>query len=93
LLGVVSPTGQFSVETSLRIDAVLYGTLVAIEQGLPRHLINPGELNRLDSFIDRLRGENLEEGFEFLIYNAEQVVPAVVQMTPDYTRYDAVRRL
>ena len=93
LLGVVSSTGQFSVETSLRIDAVLYGTLVAIEQGLPRHLINPGELNRLDSFIDRLRGENPEEGFEFLIYNAEQVVPAVVQMTPDYTRYDAVRRL
>jgi hypothetical protein len=77
----------------LRIDAVLYGTLTAIEQGLPRHLINPGELNRLDSFIDRIRGENPEQGFEFLIYNAEQVVPAVVQMTPDYARYDAVRRL
>ncbi|MET2833052.1 Druantia anti-phage system protein DruA [Mesorhizobium shangrilense] len=93
LLGVMSLNGEMSVELSLRIDAELYGTLMSIEQGLPRHLINPGELNRLDSFIDRLRGAAPEQSFEFLIYNAEHVLPAVIQMTPDYARYDAVRRL
>jgi hypothetical protein len=66
--------------------------LSAIERGLPRHLINPGELNRLDAFIDRLRSAVPEEGFEFLVYNAEHVLPGIVLMTPDYARYVSVRR-
>jgi hypothetical protein len=93
LLGVTSAQGELDVDTALRIDAELYATLMAIEQGLPRHLINPGELNRLDAFIDRLRGADPEQGDEFLTYNAEHVVASVVQMTPDYSSYVAVRRL
>lgn len=92
LLGVIVD-GVFAVETSLRIDASLYSTLIAIEQGLPRHLINPGELNRLDAFIDRLRGHAPEQGYEFLTYNAEHVLASVVQMTPDYAHYVSVRRI
>ena len=41
--------------TALRVDAELFRTLSAVQDGLPRRLINPGELNRLDAFLDRLR--------------------------------------
>lgn len=93
MLGVVTPQGELALESSLRVDATLYATLMSIEDGLPRHLINPGELNRLDAFIDRLRGASPEQGYEFLTYNAEHVVASVVQMTPDYASYVSVRRL
>jgi|SRR5579859_885963 len=93
LLGLREAAGRVAVETALRIDAQLYATLMAIRQGLPRHLINPGELNRLDAFIDRLRGASPDVGFEFLTYNAEHVLPAVIQMSPTFDRYLAVRRL
>lgn len=93
LLGLKGIDGRLSAANALRIDSVLYATLMAIRQGLPRHLINPGELNRLDAFIDRLRGAAPEAGFEFLAYNAEQVLPAVIQMSPTFDRYLSVRRL
>ncbi len=93
MLGVLTPQGELAIELSLRVDAALYATLMSIEDGLPRHLINPGELNRLDAFIDRLRGANPEQGYEFITYNAEHVVASVVQMTPDYASYVSVRRL
>ena len=56
LLGLRDDSGAVSRHLSLRIDAALFDTLWSIRSGLPRHLINPGELNRLDSFVDRLRG-------------------------------------
>ena len=93
LLGVTLPEGDVNVDLSLRIDAELYASLVAIKQGLPRHLIDPGKLNRLDAFIDKLRGANPDLGSEFLIYNAEHVVSSVVHMTPAYASYEAVRRV
>jgi hypothetical protein len=93
LLGLRDGMGRVAVESALRVDAQLYATLMAIRQGLPRHLINPGELNRLDAFIDRLRGASPEVGFEFLTYNAEHVLPAVIQMSPTFDQYLAVRRL
>ena len=77
----------------MRIDSVLFETLWAITGGLPRHLINPMELNRLDTFIDRLRGAHPEPLPEFLIYNAEHVASSAVSLSPDRTRYDRVVRL
>ena len=80
---------------SLRIDPALFDILWSIKRGLPRHLIDPGELNRLDTFIDRLRiAEPAPERLpEFLIYNAEHVDSSVVKLSPERTRYDQINRL
>ena len=91
LLSVGDP--GVSPDMSLRIDPALFDTLWAIKEGLPRHLINPGELNRLDTFIDRLRGAGPEPLAEFLIYNAEHVTSSAVRLSADRTRYDHVGRL
>ena len=77
---------------SLRIDATLFRTLSAISTGLPRHLINPGELNRLDTFLDRLRRMSPSALPEFLAYNAEHVASCAVKMSPGLDRYLNTRR-
>ena len=78
---------------SLRIDAELYASLSVIKQGLPRHLVNLGSLSRLDSFIDTLRRTGPIQDSQFLIYNAEHVVPSVIRMSDGYSRYETVRRI
>ena len=95
LLNLVNPDGGASSELSLRVDPALFETLWSIKAGLPRHLINPGELNRLDTFIDRLRSASPapEPLAEFLIYNAEHVSSSAVRLSGDRTRYDEVDRL
>ena len=95
LLSLDNPGGAVSRDLSLRIDPALFDTLWSIKGGLPRHLINPGELNRLDTFIDRLRDASpaLERLPEFLIYNAEHVASSAVKISADRTRYDQVDRL
>ena len=95
LLSLENPGGAVSRDLSLRIDPALFDTLWSITGGLPRHLINPGELNRLDTFIDRLRRAPPapEPLPEFLIYNAEHVASIAVRLSPDRTRYDHVNRL
>ena len=95
LLSLVNPGGGASGELSLRVDPALFETLWSIRAGLPRHLINPGELNRLDTFIDRLRSASPapEPLAEFLIYNAEHVASSAVRLSGDRTRYDEVDRL
>jgi len=93
LLGLRDDAGAVSRHLSLRIDAALFDTLWSIRSGLPRHLINPGELNRLDSFVDRLRGATPENLPRFLIYNAEHVASSAVQLSADRGRYQRVDRL
>ena len=95
LLNLENPGGGASQELSLRVDPALFETLWSIKGGLPRHLINPGELNRLDTFIDRLRSTSPapEPLAEFLIYNAEHVASSAVRLSGDRTRYDQVDRL
>ncbi len=95
LLCLASPDGSVSRDLSLRIDPALFDTLWSIRGGLPRHLIDPAELNRLDTFIDRLRRSSPppEPLPEFLIYNAEHVASSVVKLSADRTRYDRVDRL
>ena len=87
-----SPPGT-APDASLRIDATLYRTLSAISTGLPRHLINPGELNRLDTFLDRLRRMSPAPLPEFLTYNAEHVASSAVRMSPGLDRYLGARQL
>ena len=82
-----------SAREALRIDAALFRTLSEIRQGLPRHLINPGELNRLDTFVDRLRRLDPMRLHEFLIYNAEHVAFSTVKMSTGFERYLGARRL
>ena len=77
----------------LRIDSALYRTLSAIRQGLPRHLINLGELNRLDAFVDRLRRVDPVRLPEFFVYNAEHVAFSTVKMSTSFKRYLRARRL
>ena len=95
LLILKKPNGGVSMEHSLRIDPALFSTLWSINYGLPRHLINPGELNRLDTFIDRLRRASPapEPLPEFLIYNTEHVTSSAVRLSADHVRYDQVDRL
>jgi hypothetical protein len=93
LLVVARPDGTADTMATLRIDADLYATLAAIQQGLPRHLVDPGELNRLDAFVDRMRQVQPEQGADFLVYNAEHVLPGVIQMAADYSSYLTVRRV
>ena len=73
LLSVAVPADSVSPRGALRIDAALFRTLWAMLHGLPRHLINPGELNRLDAFIDRLRCMAPSRLPKFLIHNTEHV--------------------
>ena len=80
-------------DVALRIDAGLFRTLSIIFEGLPRHLVNPGELNRLDTFVDRLRGLTPSPLPEFLIYNAEHVASGAVKMSTALDRYLEARRL
>ena len=95
LLSLSSPDDGASRELSLRIDPALFETLWAIKGGLPRHLINPDKLNRLDTFMDRLRRASpaLEPLPEFLIYNAENVASSAIKVSADRKRYDRVDRL
>ena len=94
LLKASGPPGTAGMDgTALRVDAVLFRTLSAVREGLPRHLINPGELNRLDAFVDRLRQLEPSRLGEFLVYNAEQVVSSTVKVSVMSDRYIDVERL
>lgn len=87
------PNAGACAPEELRIDAALFRTLSAISQGLPRHLINPGELNRLDTFVDRLGRVDPVQLPEFLVHNAEHVAFSAVKLSADFKRYLRVRRL
>ena len=93
LLLKVSANSATSDSTALRVDAGLFRTLSAVRDGLPRHLINPGELNRLDAFVDRLRRMEPYRLDEFLVHNAEQVVSSMVKVSIGENRYVDVERL
>ena len=87
--------GDATRDGSLRIDADLFRVLWAVRGGLPRHLIDPGELHRLDTFVDRLRQGTPSPLplADFLIYNAEHVAPTAVKMSAGFDRYLSARRL
>ena len=93
ILSVSGPHGTPSAPVTLRIDAGLFGTLSAITDGLPRHLVNPGELNSLDTFVDRLRGLAPSPLPEFLVWNAEHVTSSAVKIATTLDRYVETRRL
>ena len=94
LLLTVAPSRRTtSQRTSLRIDAALFRTLWAMLHGLPRHLINPDELNRLDSFMDRLRRTEPSELPEFLVHNTKHVASTRVRKSRNFDLYQRVRQL
>lgn len=93
ILSASGPQSAMSADAALHIDAELFRTLSMIFEGLPRHLVNPGELNRLDTFVDRLRGLMPSALPEFLIYNAEHVTSSAVKMSTGLDRYLEARRL
>lgn len=85
--------GDAHRDVSLRIDAALFRALSAVLGGLPRHLIDPGELSRLDTFVDRLRHGRPSRLRDFLVYNAEHVTSSAVKMSTSFDRYLGARRL
>ena len=93
ILTATRPDGRIFADGSLRIDAVLFNTLSSIRLGLPRHLINPGELNRLDTFVDRLRHMAPSPLPEVLIYNSSHVTSSAIKVSAGRDRYLGVRRL
>ena len=93
ILNVTASQVSGSPDGALRIDVVLFRTLSAMLHGLPRHLINPGELNRLDAFIDRLRRMEPIQLPEFLIHNTEHVTSSAVKLSADLGKYNFVREL
>lgn len=92
-LHVTAPTSQGFPDVALRVDATLFHTLSLVRNGLPRHLINHGELNRLDAFVDRLSHMRPMKLSEFIIHNTEHVSSSAVRLSPDFGAYQAVRRL
>ena len=94
LIGATGSQAELSPDKLLRVDTALFRTLWTVLHGLPRHLVNPVELNRLDTFVDRLRRHEASRLPEFLIYNAEHVASGAVKMsTSSAGKYLAVRRL
>lgn len=93
LLSVAAPRDSTSPRGMLRIDAALFRTLWAILHGLPRHLVNPGELNRLDTFMDHLRRMEPSQLSEFFIHNTEYVTSSAVKISHDLGDYQMVRQL
>ena len=93
LLSVAASQDSTSSRGALRIDAALFRTLWAMLHGLPRHLINQGELNRLDAFIDRLRHMEPSRLPKFFVHNTEHVASSAVRMSRDLGVYTAVRHL
>ena len=93
ILNVTASQASGSADGALRIDAVLFRTLSAMLHGLPRHLINPDELNRLDAFIDRLRHMEPIQLPEFLIHNTEHVNSSAVKLSADFGTYKCIRQL
>ncbi len=93
ILAVTSPKGSGLTSGALRIDAALFRTLSAMLHGLPRHLIDPGELNRLDAFMDRLSCMVPMQLSEFLIHNTEHVTSSAVKLSPDFGTYQRIRQL
>lgn len=80
-------------EVSLRIDFNLFRALSAVGNGLPRHLISPSELNRLDAFMDRLWQVETIIRDEILIYNVEHVTSSAVRISDNLMRFQNIRRL
>ena len=93
ILNVTASQASGSPDGALRIDAVLFRTLSAMLHGLPRHLINPDELNRLDAFVDRLRRIEPIQLPEFLIHNTEHVKSSAVKLSADLGTYTCIRQL
>ena len=93
ILIVNSPRPSDLPDGALRIDAALFRTLSAMLSGLPRHLIDPGELNRLDAFIDRLSRMEPTQLPEFLIHNTEHVMSSAVKLSADLGSYQSVHQL
>ena len=93
ILCAAHQSDQDTKDVALRIDAALFRTLLALTQGLPRHLVNLGELNRLDTFIDRLRSTGPSVLPELLIYNAKHVTSSAVQISSQFDHYVRARRL
>ena len=85
--------GDAPRDGSLRVDATLFRALWAVKGGLPRHLIDPGELNRLDTFVDRLRQGAPSTLPDFLVYNAEHVASSAVKLSTGFDRFVSARRL
>ena len=92
ILNVTAPQSSDFPDESLRIDAALFRTLSDILHGLPRHLINPDELNRLDAFIDRLKHMEPIRRSQFLIYNTEHVTSSVVKLSPNLDTYQGAHQ-
>ena len=93
LLTVAAIRDSDSPEVALRIDAVLFRTLWRMLHGLPRHLINPSELNRLDAFVDRLRCMAPTKLPMFLIHNTEHVTSSAIKLANGHGMYQEVRQL
>lgn len=93
ILSATRSPASVGADGVLRVDAALFRTLSALRHGLPRHLINPGELNRLDTFVDHLRCADPMQLPEFLIYNAEYVASSAVKLSTGLERYLETRRL
>ena len=81
------PESDQSNNETLRIDATLFRTLISVAEGMPRHLINAGEMNRLDAFIDHLKQLRPPSLLEILIYNSEQALASSIKVSSDLRRY------
>lgn len=77
----------------LKIDYPLFSTLMKIAAGFPRHLAAERDLNRLDAFLDEIKGREPERKRQFILFSSESRLVTRVTLAPDFKQYTEVERL
>lgn len=87
LLEYVGPTNG---KIRLRVDYQLFVALERLSQGLPRQLLPDRELNRLDYFLEQLRGSGVPATRDFYIHNHNERSTAKISLSPSLEQYESV---
>lgn len=75
----------------LRIDFPLYGVLRRLGRGLPRKLVPPREIHRLDAFLERLGAQRATAQTTVWSVHLENMQVIKVGLSADRRRYDTVQ--
>lgn len=81
-----------SGDIQLRVDYMLFCALEKLRQGLPRQLLPDRDINRLDSFIEQLRRVDIKMERNFFIHNHDDRTAVNVTLSPDFRRYESVKK-
>lgn len=76
----------------LRVDRPLVAALEKINSGLPRQLLPDRELNRLDFFLEELRGRGVSESTHFMLHCHDTRSTLAISLNQKLKEYVSVRQ-